>query len=108
MAIDINAILETAAGAAAKAVKPAAPQVEDFLRELTRGHEHAIHVLATALADGDIDTDTFQSEMDDAAKALQVELQAVAVLTKAIARRAINAFRRALIDGIKAAIATAI
>lgn len=106
MGIDIGAILETAVGAAANAVKQTAPQVEDFLREIGRGHEDAIRALAEAFASGDIDEDTFKSEMDDEAKVLEAELLAVAVLTKAIAQRAINAFQRALIDGITAAIDT--
>ena len=38
MSIDFGAILETAVGAAADAVKNTAPQVEDFLREIARGH----------------------------------------------------------------------
>jgi hypothetical protein len=106
MGIDIGAILETAVGAAANAVKQTAPQVEDFLREIGHGHEDAIRALAEAFASGDIDEDTFKSEMDDEAKVLEAELLAVAVLTKAIAQRAINAFQRALIDGITAAIDT--
>ena len=108
MSIDIGAILETAVGAAANAVKQTAPQVEDFLREIGRGHEDAIKAIAEAYAAGDIDEDTFKSEMDDEAKTLEAELQAVAVLTKAIAQRAINAFQRALVDGIQAAIGAVI
>ena len=108
MGIDIGAILETAVGAATDAVKQTAPQVEDFLREIGRGHEGAIKAIAEAFADGDIDEDTFKSEMDDEARTLEAELQAAAVLTKAIAQRAINAFQRALIDGIQAAIASVI
>jgi hypothetical protein len=108
MSIDIGAIFESAVSAAAKAVKQTAPQVEDFLREIGRGHEDAIRALAEAFANGDIDEDTFKFEMDDEAKTLEAELQAVAVLTKAIAQRAINAFRRALIDGVKAAIAAVV
>ena len=108
MSIDFGAILETAVGAAADAVKNTAPQVEDFLREIARGHEEAIKAIADAFAKGDIDEETFKSEMDDEAKTLEAELQAVAVLTKAIAQRAINAFRKALINGITAAIDTVI
>ena len=108
MSIDIGAILQTAVGAATDAVKKTAPQVEDFLREIAKGHEAAIKSLADALADGDIDEDTFKDEMDDEAKTLEAELQAVAVLTKAIAQRAINAFRKALIDGITTAVKAAI
>ena len=108
MSIDIGAILDGAVGAAANAVRETAPQVEDFLREIGRGHEAAIKAVAEAFASGDIDEDTFKSEMDDEAKTLEAELQAVAVLTKAIAQRAINAFQRALVDGVKAAIATVV
>lgn len=108
MSIDIGAILQTAVGAATDAVKNAAPQVEDFLREIAKGHETAIKSLAEARASGDIDEETFKDEMDDEGKTLEAELQAVAVITKAIAQRAINAFRNALIDGITAAVKAAI
>lgn len=108
MSIDIGPIIETAVGAAANAVKQTAPQVEDFLREIARGHANAIASIAEALANGDIDAETFESELDDEAKTLEAELQAVAVLTKAIAQRAINAFQNALFDGIKAALAAVI
>lgn len=108
MSIDIGAILQDAVGVATKAVKDVAPQVEDFLREIGKGHEAAIRSLAEALASGDIDEATFQDEMDDEARTLEAELQAVAVLTKTIAQRAINAFRKALVDGIGAAIKAAI
>ncbi|RYG87422.1 MAG: hypothetical protein EON59_07450 [Alphaproteobacteria bacterium] len=104
MSIDIGAILKSAVGAAAGAVKSTAPQVEDFLREIAAGHEAAIKTLAEALANGDIDKETFDDEMDDEAATLQAELKAVAVITKAIAQRAINAFRDALISGITQAI----
>lgn len=104
MDIDIGAIFESAVGAATNAVKSTAPQVEDFLREIGRGHEDAIRALAEAFANGDIDEETFQSEMDDEAATLEAELQAAAVLTKAIAQRAINAFQRTLLDGIRAAV----
>ena len=108
MSIDIGAILQTAVAAATDAVKKTAPQVEDFLREIAKGHEAAIRSLAEALASGDIDEETFKDEMDDEAKTLEAELQAVAVMGKAIAQRAINAFRKALIDGITSAIKAAI
>lgn len=108
MDIDLGAILQTALGAAGDAVRKRAPQVEDFLREIAHGHEGAIRSLAEALARGDIDEATFQSEMDDEAQTLQAELQAVAVMTKAIAQRAANAFRDALVGGILAAVKAAV
>jgi hypothetical protein len=108
MSIDIGAILQAAVGAATDAVKKVAPQAEDFLREIAKGHEGAIQSLADALANGDIDEDTFRNEMADEGKTLEAELQAVAVMSKAIAQRAINAFRKALVDGITAAIKAAI
>ena len=108
MSIDVGAILETALGAATDAVKHNAPQVEDFLREIAKGHEAAIKSLAEAFASGDIDKETFKDEMDDEGKTLEAELQVIAVLTKAIAQRAINAFRDALVDGVIAAVKAAL
>jgi hypothetical protein len=108
MAIDWEAIFSSALGAATDAVKNNAPQVEDFLREIAKGHEAALKEIGEAFAMGDIDEATFRSELDDEAKTLQAELRAVAVLTKAIAQRAVNAFRDALFAGVKTAIAVVI
>jgi hypothetical protein len=104
MAIDWESIFRTALGAAADAVKTNAPQIEDFLREIAKGHEAALKEIGDAFAVGDIDEATFRSELDDEAKTLQAELRVAAVLTKAIAQRAANAFRDALFAGVKAAI----
>lgn len=108
MNIDISAILESAVGAATEAAKKAAPQVEDFLRKIAKGHEAAITSLAEALAAGDIDEETFKDEMDDEGRTLIAELQVITAISKAIAQRAINAFRSALIDGITSAVKAAI
>lgn len=108
MAIDWEAIFRSALGAATDAVKSNAPQVEDFLREIAKGHEAALKEIGEAFAMGDIDEATFESELGDEAKTLQAELRTVAVLTKAIAQRAVNAFRDALFAGVKAAIAVVI
>ncbi len=108
MAIDWESIFRSALGAATDAVKANAPQLEDFLREIAKGHEAALKEIGEAFAVGDIDEATFKSELDDEAKTLQAELRAVAVLTKATAQRAVNAFRDALFAGVKAAIAVVI
>ncbi len=108
MAIDWEAIFKSALGAATDAVKTNAPQVEDFLREIAKGHEAALMEIGEAFAEGDIIEPTFKSELDDEAKTLQAELRAVAVLTKAIAQRAVNAFRDALFAGVKAAVAVVV
>ncbi|MEQ1804583.1 MAG: hypothetical protein ABL900_04325 [Burkholderiaceae bacterium] len=108
MAIDWESIFRSALGAATDAVTANAPQLEDFLREIAKGHEAALMEIGEAFAVGDIDEATFKSELDDEARTLQAELRAVAVLSKAIAQRAINAFRDALFAGVKAAIAVVI
>ncbi len=104
MSIDIKAILKTAVAAATDEIKTTAPAVTEFFSKIADGHENAIKSLAEAFAAGDIDEDTFKDEIDDEGKTLEAELQAVAALSKAIAQRAINAFRKLLVDGITAAI----
>lgn len=104
MAIDIDSILDAAAKSAADAVGKAAPQAEALLRELGRGHEKALKALAEALRNGDIDQATFDQEMIDEGTVFEAELLAVSVIAKAVAQRAVNAFRTALIEGISAAL----
>jgi hypothetical protein len=108
VSIDWNAIITGAVSAASNAVKTTAPQVQDFLREIASGHENALIEIGEAFARGDIEKDTFKSELDDEAETLKIELQAVAVLTKAIAQRAINAFRTAFLDALGKALKVAL
>lgn len=105
MNIDWKALFTNAFDAARSAVEKNAPQIEDFIREIGRGHEDAIRSIGDAFADGDIDEDTFRSELDDEAATLAAELRVAAVMSKAIAQRAANAFRDSLIGGVKAALA---
>ena len=105
MAIDWRAIFDQAFDAARSAVEKNAPQIEDFLREIGAQHETALEAIGQAFIDGDIDEATFRSELDDEAATLAAELRVAAVLSKAIAQRAANAFRSALINGVKAAVA---
>lgn len=105
--INIGAILRDAVRAGAQEVQQVTPQAEDFLREITKGHKAALQALAEALARGDIDRATFDDEMDDEAKTLAAELAVIAVVEKAVAQRAVNAFRKALIEGMTQAVGAA-
>jgi hypothetical protein len=108
MSLDIVAIVLGAVDAAGDSVKNAAPQVKEILGKLAKGHDKAILSLTEMFAEGEIDEDTFKDEMADEAKVLEAELLVLSVVTKAIAQRAINAFRKALIDGVTSAIKAAI
>lgn len=108
MSIDLEAILTAAVDAAGTAVKDTGPQVKDILSKITQGHDAAIRSLAKMFADGEIDVETFNDEMNDEAKVLKAELLVIAVVSRAIAQKAVNTFRKALIDGITAAIKAAI
>lgn len=105
MKIDWDAIFGAAVDAGAKAAKDNVPQVKDALSKMQAHHEAAIKSIAKAFASGDIDEDTFRSCMDDEADTLKVELLAISVMSKAIAQRAVNAFRDTLIEGVKEALA---
>lgn len=108
MNIDWDAILKAGLDAAQQAAAKQAPQVEDYLREIAQGHRGAIEAIGAAFARGDIDEDTFKSEMDDEATVLAAELRVAAVMGKAIAQRAVNAFRDAVVDALVTAARTAI
>jgi len=108
MNIDWEAVLQKAFFAARDAAAKNAPQVEHYLREIAAAHEYAIRSLARALGDSDIDLDTFKSEMDDEAAMLAAELHVVAVMGKAVAQRAANAFRDALADAVVMAMKLAV
>ncbi|WP_199139687.1 hypothetical protein [Delftia sp. ASV31] len=108
MSIDIEAIVTAAVNSAAKAVKDTGPEVRDILSKIMQGHDAAIRSLAEMFADGEIDEETFKDEMNDEAKLLQADFLVIAVVSKAIAQKAVNTFRKALIDGITSAIKAAI
>lgn len=105
MKIDWPVLFRDALGAARSAVEKNAPQIEDFLREIGRAHEDAIRSIGDAYVDGDIDAETFASELDDEAATLAAELRVAAVMSKAIAQRAANAFRDTVLAGVNAAVA---
>jgi len=104
MAIDWDAIFKGALAAGAHAVRDSAPQVRDFLEQVLNGHRQALIELGEARAAGDLTKATFDSELADEEDVLKVELEAVTVLAKAVAQRAINAFSKAFQDGLSAAI----
>lgn len=108
MSIDIEAILKAALAAGASAVQNTAPEAQALLKTIGKGHEKALKSLAKAYADGDIDEPTFRSEMADEARVLEAEMLAISVIVKAVAQRAINAFRKSFIDGITAALKAAL
>lgn len=107
-AIDWSAIFKGAVDAAAKEIEKKGPGIENFLKQVAKRHEKALKQIGEAFVSGGIDDATFNDELDDDAKTFALELRAVAVMTKAIAERAANAFRDALIDGVKTAVLTAI
>lgn len=108
MAIDWSSIFKGALDAATKEIEKKGPGIEDFLRQVAKGHEKALRQIGEAFTSGGIDEETFNDELDDEAKTFALELRAVAVMTKAIAERAANAFRDALIAGVKTAVLAAI
>jgi len=102
--IDWRAIFDAGLEAGGATAKTAGPQVRAGLKEVQGHHEDALKEIGLAFEKNDIDRATFESLIEDEVITLKNELLAASVLGKAIAQKAVNAFRDKLIDGIEKAV----
>ena len=104
MSIDWGQVLSDAVAAAQGKIGAATPQIKAYLRKVREGHEQALIQLGEARLSGAIDQQTLESEMEDEAKVVEVELLALQVIAKATAQAAADAF----IQVVERAIGTAL
>lgn len=100
--MDWKDVWKDALGAATGKLKSSGKDAQEFLKESADAHKKSVESLVKAFADGQIDKETFESELADEKRVLRTELLALQVITKKGAQDAANAFFN-VIEGAVAA-----
>jgi len=88
---DINETLTDMLGAVKTTVKDNWNEVKDPASQFLQNRKERLQLLTELRLSGDISNKKFLSRLEDEKLVLEAELNAVAVVTKAIAQRAANA-----------------
>ena len=83
-------------------------KVESTAKQFMQNRKESLELLIQLRLDGDIDQDEFDSRIEDEKLVIEAELNALEVLSKAIAQNAANAAIDILGKAVKAAISAAI
>lgn len=104
MSVDWGEVWEAAVTAAEDVVKTRAPAAQKFVRGILQAREQRLQLLMLAWADGALDEQTLEAELQEEREILEMELLAVRVMVKKAAQDAVNTVFKviedALIDGI--------
>lgn len=107
MAFDIEATLETMAGAIAGVIADEWPRVQACVRKALRDEQDALVDIAVARLAGEIDDAEMRAHLEDEKKVLRAALLACRVRTKVTQQKAANAAIVALTEAIKGALSLA-
>jgi len=108
MNIDINALVTDMLSAIKGTVEGNWEKVESTANQFLQNRKESLQLLVQLRINGDIDQDEFDSRLADEKLIVEAELNALAVLSKAIAQNAANAAIAILEKAAKAAISAAI
>ena len=108
MNIDINEVLSDMLSAIKGTVEGNWGKVESTARQFLQNRKESLELLIKLRLDGQIDQEEFESRLSDEKLVVEAELNALMVLSKAIAQNAANAAIAILEKAVKAAISAAI
>jgi len=108
MNIDINAVVSDMLSAIKGTVEGNWKKVESTVNQFLQNRKERLQLLVQLRIDNEIDQDEFDSRLADEKLIIEAELNALAVLSKAIAQNAANAAIAILQKAVKAAISAAI
>jgi hypothetical protein len=108
MSFNINEVSSDMLSAIKGAVAENWPEVKSTAEQFLQNREERLTLLAELRIKGDISQVKFDSRLLDEKLILEAELNALAVLSKAIAQNAANAALEILENAVKAAISAAI
>jgi superfamily I DNA and RNA helicase len=104
MSIDWKDVWANAVQAAEDAVRAKAPAATKFVKGIAAAREQRLKLLLAALADGALDEQTIEEELQEERSILEMEFLAVQVMVKKAAQDAANALigtiEKALLKGI--------
>jgi len=107
MNLDINAVVTDMLLAIKGTVEGNWGKVESTANQFLQNRKENLELLVQLRIDGEIDQDEFDSRLADEQLVIEAELNALAVLSKAIAQNAANAAIAILGKAAKAAISAA-
>ena len=108
MAFDFDAIFSDALKAGVAAAKPGGKAAKDWIRESAKANEESLRAIAEGVLDRQISRETGSMLLQESARALRSEAAALAVIIKAAAQTAANAFLDSLFNGLKTALKIAL
>lgn len=108
MNIDINAVVSDMLSAIKGTVEGNWKKVESTVNQFLQNRKERLQLLVQLRIENEIDQDEFDSRLADEKLIIEAELNALAVLSKAIAQNAANAAIAILQKAVKAAISAAI
>lgn len=108
MAFDFDKLFDAALDAGLKAAKPGGKAAEDWIRESAQANAGTLRAIAEGVATRQISKETGAMLLDESGRALKSEAAALAVIIKATAQAAVNAFLGTLFDGLKTALKLAL
>ena len=104
MSFDINATLADMLSAVKDSVEDDWDEIEGFAKTVLENEKEMLADLAEQRLRGEITEDELESELDDEKDTVEAEMQAIQVMTKAMAQKAANAAMDVMINAIKAAL----
>jgi hypothetical protein len=104
MKLDINKIISDMLAGIKGTVADNWDKVKDVTQQFMLHHKDRLLLLAELRISGDLSEEKFKSRLEDEKLVLEAELNAMAVITKAIAQQAANAAIDILEQAVKVAI----
>jgi hypothetical protein len=101
---DWKNVWKEAVAAATGKLEARGGEAQEYLKEVAEAHKQSLRSLMAAFADGQIDRDTFDSELADEKRLVRAELLAMQAIGKGAAQSAANAFFDVLESALAAGI----
>jgi len=108
MNFDINAVLADMLSAMKEVLPKNRPEVENIVKQFAKERKNTLEMLAELYRKGEITPQKLESRLEEEKIILEVELEALKVVSKALAQKAINAAFDALTNAIKTTVKTII
>lgn len=108
MSFDFNTVLADMGSAVKDAVADNWNEAKSVTLQFLKNRKERLRLLAQLRIDGDLSEEKFKSRLEDEKLIFEAELNALQVISKAIAQNAANAAINVLEKAVKAAISAAI
>lgn len=108
MAFDFDKVFGAALDAGITAAKPGGKAAEDWIRESAKANEQTLRSIAEGVLTKQISKESGEMLLNESGRALKSEAAALAVIIKATAQAAVNAFLDSLFTALKLALKLAL